>query len=82
MAECKGGPGASFDVVGLTADGDIGARGDLEVIIALGGFQHMFADSVISMHEVPRLAVIGLPAQGHEAHRVTVVASVAVQIVI
>lgn len=62
MAECERGPGASLDVVGLTADGDVGTGGDLEVIIALGGFQHMFADGVVSMHEVPRLAMIRLSA--------------------
>lgn len=78
MAECECGPGASFDVVGFAADGYVGAGGDLEIIIALGRFQHVLTDCVISMHEVPRLAVIRLPAKGHEAHRVPIVAGVAV----
>lgn len=78
MAERKRGPGASFDVVGFAADGYVGAGGDLEVIIALGRFQHVFTDGVVSVHEVPRLAVIRLPAKGHEAHRVPIVAGVAV----
>lgn len=78
MAECERGPGASFDVVGLVVDGDVGAGSELEVIIAFRGFQHVFADCVVSVHEIPRLAVIRLPAKSHEAHRVTIVAGVTV----
>lgn len=78
MTECECGPGASFDVVGFIVNGDVGTRGDLEVIIALGGFQHVFANCVVSMHEVPRLAVIWLPAKCHESHRVTIAACITV----
>lgn len=78
MAECQRGPGAPLNVVGVVVDGDIGARGDLEVIIALGGFQHVLADGVVSMHEILRLAVVRLPAQCHEAHGVAIAAGVTV----
>lgn len=78
MAECQRGPGAPFNVVGVIVNGDVGARGDLEVVIALGGFQHVLADGVVSMHEVLWLAVIRLPAQCHETHRVAVAAGVTV----
>lgn len=82
MAERQRGPGAPLDVVGVVVDGDIGARGDLEVVIALGGFQHVLADGVVGMHEVLWLAVVGLPAQRHQPHGVAVTAGVAVQVVI
>lgn len=78
MAECQRGPGASLNVVGVIVDGDIGARGDLEVIIALGGFQHVLADGIVSVHEILWLAVVRLPAQCHEAHWVAVAAGIAV----
>jgi len=78
MAERQRGPGAPLNVVGVVVDGDIGARGDLEVVIALGGFQHVLADGVVSVHEIFRLAVVRLPAQRHEAHRVAVAAGIAV----
>lgn len=78
MAKSECGPGAPFDVVGLIVDGDAGAGGDLQVVIALGGFQHVLTDGVISVHEVPRLAVVWLPTQGHEAHGVAVIAGVTV----
>lgn len=82
MAERQRGPGAPLDVVGVVVDGDIGARGDLEVVIALGGFQHVLADGVVGVHEVLWLAVVGLPAQRHQPHGVAVAAGVAVQVVI